>query len=432
VAFRLSTAADIGGGFIFHRRVLMTMRPRCPTVVLLLILAFLTSLAPVGARPEEKEFLHAFFHGHFKDPGEPFHPAFLKAVPASKMVEVHTLYVNALGSFTEALGSAGSYDLLFTRGKAPCKIQLDEQGLVTGFWLGPFEMFDDSLRVLRGEFQKLAGSGTVAVSIRRHGTEPVFDLNEGHPLAVGSTGKLYILQAWHNALDAGTLRREDVIPLQRERMTLPSGILQEWAPGTLITLDTLAQLMISLSDNTATDHLLHHVGRTAVESCAPARMRPFLAIREMFVLKHGPKEPREAYLAGDELVRRQILEHLATTTASLRDLSPVPKHNDTLEWHATTAELCALVHQLRTEPAMWINPGLTDKSRWHLVGYKGGSEAGVLNYTLVLQKAAASPTYCLSATINHPTTDVPTKPFTELVTRLISLIESERFGEPAP
>jgi hypothetical protein len=50
----------------------------------------------------------------------------------------------------------------------------------------------------------------------------------------------------------------------------------------------------------------------------------------------------------------------------------------------------------------------------------------------VMQKTAASPTYCLSATINHPTTEVPTKSFTELVLRLISLIETERFSEPAP
>jgi len=54
----------------------------------------------------------------------------------------------------------------------------------------------------------------------------------------------------------------------------------------------LANRMISISDNTATDHLLLTVGREAVESIqaamghsAPGLNAPFITTRELFVLK---------------------------------------------------------------------------------------------------------------------------------------------------
>ena len=50
--------------------------------------------------------------------------------------------------------------------------------------------------------------------------------------------------------------------------------------------------MISISDNTATDHLLHHLGRRNVEGQmvamghgTPQRNRPLLSTREMVMLR---------------------------------------------------------------------------------------------------------------------------------------------------
>ena len=41
-----------------------------------------------------------------------------------------------------------------------------------------------------------------------------------------------------------------------DRASLPSGITQSWPAGSPVTLQTLATLMISISDNTATDTLV--------------------------------------------------------------------------------------------------------------------------------------------------------------------------------
>ncbi|MGQ9871393.1 serine hydrolase [Leptodesmis sp.] len=55
--------------------------------------------------------------------------------------------------------------------------------------------------------------------------------------------------------------------------------MQTWPDDSLLTVQSLAPLMISQSDNTVTDHLIHLVRREAIEAIAPCH-RPFLSTRE--------------------------------------------------------------------------------------------------------------------------------------------------------
>ena len=96
--------------------------------------------------------------------------------------------------------------------------------------------------------------------------------------------------------------------------SLPSGMLHNWPEGAPVTLHTLASLMISISDNTATDILLGLVGRENVERmmgrigiAAPERNRPFLATREIFALKTAPEAEQRAFIEADEAGRRRLL-----------------------------------------------------------------------------------------------------------------------------
>ncbi|MEZ4462635.1 MAG: serine hydrolase [bacterium] len=64
--------------------------------------------------------------------------------------------------------------------------------------------------------------------------------------------------------------------------SLPSGVLQDKPAGEKVTVKEAASKMISISDNTATDHLLNLVGRANVEAwvktsghSAPERLTPF-------------------------------------------------------------------------------------------------------------------------------------------------------------
>lgn len=51
-------------------------------------------------------------------------------------------------------------------------------------------------------------------------------------------------------------------------------------------------------------------------------------------------------------------------------------------------------------PAIAINPGLAERDQWTRIGYKGGSEPGVLNFTTWL-RGSDGITHCLVATWNN-------------------------------
>ena len=80
-------------------------------------------------------------------------------------------------------------------------------------------------------------------------------------------------------------------------------------------LRELAERMITVSDNTATDHLMALVGREAVEQIQtimghsqPAVNVPFLTGRELTVLKYsGDAALAESYIAAGAAERRAIL-----------------------------------------------------------------------------------------------------------------------------
>ena len=84
--------------------------------------------------------------------------------------------------------------------------------------------------------------------------------------AVGSAFKLAVLAALKDQVAAGALAWDDVATLEAGHISLPSGILQAWPVGSPLTIHTLASLMISVSDNTATDALIALLGRDLIES----------------------------------------------------------------------------------------------------------------------------------------------------------------------
>ena len=149
--------------------------------------------------------------------------------------------------------------------------------------------------------------------------------------------------------------------------------------------------MISISDNTATDHLLFLVGRAAVEQAvgdyghsAPERNIPFLSTAELFVLKlaersdvpGAPGAVGAAYLVADEAGRRAILAD-EVPRYPVGDLVltgwDLPIAVDGLEWFASPLDLCRVMVHLHRDPEaariLAINPGLPDEAgRWTSVG----------------------------------------------------------------
>ncbi len=84
----------------------------------------------------------------------------------------------------------------------------------------------------------------------------------------------------------------------------------------MLPMQQVAADMISISDNTAADHLLRLVGRERVESyqttmghSMPALNIPFPTTRELFILKiSATADERAAYIAAGADARRTLLD----------------------------------------------------------------------------------------------------------------------------
>ena len=218
------------------------------------------------------------------------------------------------------------------------------------------------------------------------------DSNDQMPL--GSIFKLYVLQAVVVGVESGELSWDQPVLIRDELDSLPSGTTQDVPAGTELSVRELAELMISISDNTATDHLIDLVGREAVEQAVvdsghsdPQLNVPFLTTRELFVLKFTASESERAdFIASSVEEKRATLDEMASwSLPSLTEVSSVtePIEIETLEWFGSPTDVCRVLVQLRNdseaERILALNPGVPDaEGRWTYLGYKGGSEWGVL------------------------------------------------------
>jgi len=330
-----------------------------------------------------------------------FADSFLAQIPTTKIDEIVAMYTSQLGAFQHVDASADGYTVTMENGTAPARIVLNAQGKITGLWFGLPESskvvsVDDTLK------QFAALPGKVSVAVFEEGKLRA-SLHPDDPLAVGSAFKLAILAALSQQIASGRHRWDEVVALQPEWKSLPSGVLLNWPDKTSLTLATLANEMISISDNTAADALLAITGREAVEKLAP-RNQPFLSTREAFILKSNAQSAlRTKYQAADAAGRRALLAEV--DKASLPDVSEFtgePLHTD-IEWFFTTTELCNLAGQVADLPAMHINLGLAKRSDWSQIAFKGGSEPGVLNLTTATTGKNGH-RYCVAATWNDTAT----------------------------
>jgi beta-lactamase class A len=253
---------------------------------------------------------------------------------------------------------------------------------------------------------------------------PIHGLDADAPLAIGSTFKLYVLGALAQAVADGDATWDESLAIRDDLKTLPSGTMQDEAAGTTFPLREFATRMISISDNTAADHLLVRVGRESVEAMLPrmgmadpAANVPFLAAGDLFVLKATRfADLATRYLAADAAARRVLLDgEVAAASVTLADFEDwtAPRAIDTLEWFGSTSDLCRAMAWLAAAgdsgeagapvlDVLAVNPALQlDAATWPYVGFKGGSEPGVLQLTWLLERTDGR-RFVLSMTLNDP------------------------------
>jgi len=323
-----------------------------------------------------------------------FDPAFLAKVPRDQVAAIIKDLRNRYGALRRvAPAPGGGFTVTLERADIPARVTLTADGRIAGLFFQPavplMGTLDDHVRTIAA----LPGRTSVLVTTNgrtRAAHEP------DRPLAVGSAFKLAVLRAAAERVEAGALAWDRVVALEPHWRSLPSGILQQWPHGTPVTVATLANLMISISDNTATDALIALIGREAVEAQAP-HSRPFLTTREASVLKADAKL-RKAWDAADTAGRRALLAGPVATRPLPSD-EAVTGVTLSVEWPFAAQDLCQLLEATKDLQPFRINPGPADPAHWRTIAFKGGSETGVLNLSTFVV-AEDGTRHCVVATWN--------------------------------
>lgn len=378
-----------------------------------------------------------------------FSPGFLANVSSVQLTTIFTEYHQKYGVVDDVQlrraenTTTGSFYFVFSEGfRIPVRtlsIESRPPHRITGLFFGPAEPVQraSSLDEITDRFAELPGHASFVVartdsagrsSVRLEeetqddgALSMIASYQEKNSLAIGSAFKLYVLGALTADIEAGRRSWDDVIMLTEDARSFPSGFLHTWPGGSPLTLRTLATLMISQSDNTATDALIRELGRRAVEEmlepmghASPGQNTPFLTTREFFALKHDSTQA-DAYAAAAVEQKRQMLDG-EIAQMSHEDISiqfASPNRIDTVEWFASGADLArALAWFTRDTDArtvareiLSVNEGVDFENDWTYVGFKGGSEPGVMSANVLL-RSPNGPWYTLSVVQNNAEADI--------------------------
>ena len=377
-----------------------------------------------------------------------FDPHFQTAVPEPQFKSFSAGLIAQYGKpvaidrATRTHGRSGTVLLRFERGVATVLLDVGAatDARVTGLRVTGVTVANDSFDKVAAEIAALPGqTGFLVAELDGTTVRPLASAAPDRQFAVGSTIKLYILDELAVQVAAGKRRWSDVVPLSH--LSFSSAATANWPVGTPVTLQTLANWMISVSDNGATDTLIHLIGREPIE----ARMRaaghgdpshniPLLTTVEAFALKGDNfADLRPLFMRGDDAAQRTLIEdnrkRLILANVDGVSFTEGPRFIDSLGWFASPNDIARLMADLRARgsetllAAMAINNGVgpVAAADWSYLGYTGGSENGVLSMRLLGQRKSDSKWFVVTASWNNPAANVEAEPLVGLVTRLLAL-----------
>ncbi|MDO7540976.1 serine hydrolase [Acinetobacter nosocomialis] len=311
-----------------------------------------------------------------------FSSQFLGQVSITQIQKIVDDLKVSLGTLKSINVSNGSGTIDFEKGELPVSISLDQQGQISTLWFSAPHFKTVSLdETVKGLHENAVGKTSLLVVVDN---KPVIVENDKTPMAVGSTFKLLVLKAYEDAIKKGELKRETIVSLKEKNRSLPTGVLQNLPAGTPVNLELLAQLMIQISDNTATDSLIEVLKKPRIEALSP-RNSPMLTTRELFQLIDSSNEQlRNKFKTGTKSARLEVLSEL--DKLPLPSVSSIGKSAtwQDAEWYMSANEICPLLESVQNAPALnsSLNP-LFKNLNWQKIGFKGGSEYGVINFSVI-------------------------------------------------
>lgn len=343
------------------------------------------------------------------EPVDIFNNAFLTAVPSTQFKAIATQLTSQFGAAIAVVtleppsGDQAVLEVRMERAIAKGSITIDpaNDNRVSGLLFRTFAPINDTPAKIEADLEALSGDVTWWFGPLDGNSPPILSSGSDRQMPIGSAFKLYVLATLAREVADGKRAWSDTITLADKR-SFPSGMMQDWPKDAPVTLHTLASMMISISDNTATDALVDELGREAIFETLkegghsrPELNDPFLKTRELFLLKAGPEERIRTYLRGTPEVRQQILDGIKDEDLSASEVqaafSGAPIALD-IEWFASANDIAKLMTYIRerADPValeiMAINPSMLEnmRAKWLYSGYKGGSEPGVLNLSWLL------------------------------------------------
>lgn len=373
-----------------------------------------------------------------------FDKSFFRQISLEKLEGVFSGLYRDYGAVEETvLVSSGAYSghfFLDTDGgwRIPAALSIEPAtGKITGLFFSPAYRKDARLADIREKLAALPGRKGLLVKRLGPGGAQLEALDAAEQFAVGSAFKLYVL----GAVLEKRVPWDRLVWLRDADRSLPTGRLRDWPAGTAMTVNTLAAMMISESDNTATDNLITGLGRSAVEDSlvplghsAPERMKPFLRTHEMFRLKSGTEAAlKYMNLPADD--RYSFLGRLAGRPLEAERFTRSPFGIDKIEWFASPADLCRLMEYFMLKGdstalgVLAINPGLkTASDHFTYAGYKGGSEPGVLSMTWLLGNKSGE-WFCLSSSWNDEKHNLEEGQFFSLMNEALAALAAPGKGQ---
>lgn len=346
---------------------------------------------PVAAQQAERTVLEALLAGERAD--YEVTEEFARAVPEEQLAGLLETLRAQIGPIEEITLEDGAGTLRSASYQVPVRIVLDAEGRLAGLRFGTPEPLVADLRAAVDGLQAL---GTEVSWLVTRGDEVLAAGDAAHPLAVASAFKLGILSVLVRDVRSGKTDWDRVLRIGEGHRSLPSGRLQDFPEEAPVTLHTAALLMIAESDNTATDLLLDLLGRDTVAEELGIAPENMLSTREFFALKADPAAAQAWRDAAPELRPAIAAE------AAVQPPDPAAASGQSvpgMEWYVSLERLCELILPMSGLPILELNPG----PAYGLgpAAYKGGSEPGVLNFTVAMQDAEDRPV-CAALTINDP------------------------------
>lgn len=154
----------------------------------------------------------------------------------------------------------------------------------------------------------IAASGTTAmgVAIKHLESGEELYINADHTFPLCSVLKIPVLVEAFHQIQTGRFTLDDRFELTLAEKNLPSGVLVFLQDGLQPTLRDLLTLMIIISDNTATDMVMHRLGVSAttqfMHELGLTSIHVPMTIREIFIdiLGEAGADPRRAFTTLDK------------------------------------------------------------------------------------------------------------------------------------